>query len=212
MYRKTTVARLASGACSSKTERRRSVLTDSVTRQVCGGEIGAVAHMAAKVRGMASRERDTLLLMANLKPLASKPGTALANKAGMQVPWYQLRKLQKLFTSFGISLESERVTRQYLRDCVPKYCAENAPLSMKEGISLCPMIFIQDLVGVVFHMLSLHDCSGSLYHHEGIPTDEVWVKFGGDHGGKSFKFCFQILNTKNPNSFRNTIPVLCIFW
>ena len=210
MYRKTTVARVASGACSSKTERRRSVLTDSVTRQVCGGEIGAVAHMAAKVRGMASRERDTLLLMANLKPLASKPGTALAIKADMQLPWYQLRKLQKWFTSFGISLESERVTRQYLRDCVPKYCAENVPLSVKEGISLCPMIFIQDLVGFVFHMLSLHDCSGTLYHHEGIPTDQVWVKFGGDHGGKSFKFCFQIVNTKNPNSFRNTIPV-CVF-
>ena len=49
VYRKTTVARVASGACSSKTERRRSMLTDSVTRQVCGGEIGAVAHMAAKV-------------------------------------------------------------------------------------------------------------------------------------------------------------------
>ena len=119
------------------------MLTDSVTRQVCGSEIGAVAHMAAKVRGMASREHDTLHLMANLKPLASKPGTALAIKADMQLPWYQLRKLQKWFTSFGISLESERVTRQYLRDCVPKYCAENVRLSVKEGISLCPMIFTQ---------------------------------------------------------------------
>ena len=59
-------------------------------------------------------------------------------------------------------------------------------------------------------MLSLHDCSGTLYHHEGIPTEQVWVKFGGDHGGKSFKFCFRIVNTKNPNSFRNTIPV-CVF-
>ena len=151
-----------------------------------------MAHMAAKVRGMPSRERDTLLLMANLKPLALKPGTTLATKADMQLPWYQLRKLQKWFTSFGISLESERVTRQYLRDGVPEYCAENAPLSVKEGISLCPTIFTQDLVGFVFHTLSLHDCSGTLYHHEGITIDQFSMKFGGDHRANLLNFASKL--------------------
>jgi len=25
-----------------------------------------------------------------------------------------------------------------------------------------------------------------------IPQSEVWVKIGGDHGGKTFRLCFQV--------------------
>ena len=33
------------------------------------------------------------------------------------------------------------------------------------------------------------------------------MKFGGDHGGGSFKFLMQIGNVAHPNSIRNTIPI-----
>ena len=40
--------------------------------------------------------------------------------------------------------------------------------------------------------------------------NEIHVKIGGDHGGKSFKACFQVCNTKYPNSKENT-TVFSIF-
>ena len=44
--------------------------------------------------------------------------------------------------------------------------------------------------------------------HDGvIPGDEIWVKVGGDMGGGTFKMCFQLCNTENPNSAQNT----CVF-
>ena len=33
---------------------------------------------------------------------------------------------------------------------------------------------------------------------------EVHIKIGGDHGGKSFKFAYQIANLEKPNSVRNS--------
>ena len=40
-----------------------------------------------------------------------------------------------------------------------------------------------------------------------IPEDEIWVKFGGDHGKDSLKFTMQIANTYKPNSQHNTFMV-----
>ena len=48
--------------------------------------------------------------------------------------------------------------------------------------------------------------SGLQWHH-GIQSDEVWVKFGGDTGGGTFKINFQIVNIQSPNSPQNT----CVF-
>jgi hypothetical protein len=39
------------------------------------------------------------------------------------------------------------------------------------------------------------------------PAEEVWIKFGGDKGGSSFKMNFQIVNTPRPNSVQNTCVV-----
>lgn len=43
--------------------------------------------------------------------------------------------------------------------------------------------------------------------HEVIPSDEIWIKLGGDKGGESMKLNFQIANCPNPNSVNNT----CVF-
>ena len=45
------------------------------------------------------------------------------------------------------------------------------------------------------------------WHNGQIPTNEVWVKLGGDKGGSSFKMNFQLLNVVNSNSTHNT----CVF-
>ena len=45
------------------------------------------------------------------------------------------------------------------------------------------------------------------WHNGVIPSDELWVKIGGDKGGNTFKFCFQLLNVVTPNSVENTCVV-----
>ena len=41
--------------------------------------------------------------------------------------------------------------------------------------------------------------------HTFITPGEVHVKIGGDHGGNSFKMCYQIANINNPNRKENTV-------
>ena len=45
------------------------------------------------------------------------------------------------------------------------------------------------------------------WHSGAIPSDEVWVKLGGDKGHGSFKMNLQIVNTSHPNSIKNTTVV-----
>lgn len=41
--------------------------------------------------------------------------------------------------------------------------------------------------------------------HIFIPADEIWLKIGGDKGGKTVKINFQIANCPHPNSPVNTV-------
>ena len=58
------------------------------------------------------------------------------------------------------------------------------------------------------YIISILTRNGCLHwHSDVIPPNEIWLKLGGDKGGKSFKMSFQIVNTENPNSPNNT----CVF-
>lgn len=48
---------------------------------------------------------------------------------------------------------------------------------------------------------------GRLVDQGFIPSNEIWIKNGGDKGGQTMKFSFQICNNLHPNSFTNT----CVF-
>ena len=43
------------------------------------------------------------------------------------------------------------------------------------------------------------------WHSGLIPSDEIWVKIGGDKGQGSMKVSFQICNVENPNSYKNSV-------
>ena len=53
----------------------------------------------------------------------------------------------------------------------------------------------------------LHDTStfrNLTWHNGAIPSDEIWIKLGGDKGRGSFKLNMQVVNIPHPNSIRNT--------
>lgn len=45
---------------------------------------------------------------------------------------------------------------------------------------------------------------------DSIPDTEIWIKIGGDKGGGTTKFYYQITNTSKTNSINNTV-VFCMF-
>ena len=44
-----------------------------------------------------------------------------------------------------------------------------------------------------------------LVEHPFIPSDEIHLKIGGDHGGDSFKGSLQVANVEHPNQESNTV-------
>ena len=55
----------------------------------------------------------------------------------------------------------------------------------------------------------MHDHDLLTWRNTTLPSDKIWVKIGGDHGGDTFKISVQILNTPAPNAKDNTIVVEC---
>ena len=207
---KTTKARVSSDVASPRTLRRR--ISDSEHQQefASGGAAGAMAQEAASLRRMSSVKRKSLLTDAGILPKTPGAGSTLALKSDLHMPWYQLRKLKGWLVEYGLHLESERKMRQQLDEQMPfNIIADNVPFSVAGAIVLRPMVTIPDVVGTVMHYLDKLDKTSQLVWHNGtIPADEVWTKVGGDHGGNSFKFSFQILNVEKPNSLRNIVPFL----
>ncbi len=94
-----------------------------------------------------------------------------------------------------------------------------------EEVRQAPMAYVPDLVKKVVQLLDQNDKYTHMHTnewvisliihrvgrlnkgHKFIPSDEIWVKLGGDKGGSTMKVSFQILNCPNPNSPTNT----CVF-
>ncbi len=54
-------------------------------------------------------------------------------------------------------------------------------------------------------MLLSRSTAGLTWHKGTIPSDELWVKLGGDKGHGSFKMNLQLVNTKHPNSMKGVV-------
>ena len=95
---------------------------------------------------------------------------------------------------------------------MPKYVATDVPLTKTTGeVFLIATVCFPDFTFLVKHYLDLYSSQRQLTWHVGtIPEDEIRLKLGGDHGGRSFKFVMQIANRRHPNSLDNTVPI-CVF-
>lgn len=110
------------------------------------------------------------------------------------------------FKSLNVSIASEGKQRKLAKDLLgvaPK--AEKGAFTFvvdkKEEVREVPFVYYPNFIA----------SSTNLTWHDGaIPADEIWVKLGGDKGRGSFKFNIQLLNTKHPNSIKNTV-LLSVF-
>ena len=72
-----------------------------------------------------------------------------------------------------------------------------------------PVVWVENLTKFACELLNEYQEGNKLIWHEGMPKDEIWIKVGGDHGGKSLKLCMQICNLQCPNAKENTVVFSC---
>ena len=146
---------------------------------------------------------------------------SLAMKSHLRLTWNQLRKQKCFLRKAGVQFESEKMERkeqiEILRDNLKgklvslQVKSEKAPDSVGTFVKRdCPLIQVKSISAFLEQRLDEYDAANKLiYSSNNIPTDEIWVKFGGDHGGDSFKVAMQILNLEAPNARGHTNVILC---
>ena len=66
---------------------------------------------------------------------------------------------------------------------------------------------------VTQHLAHLVERNALTWHERNgncLPKNELWLKFGGDKGGGSFKFCFQVVHCASRNSADHTVVITCL--
>ena len=128
----------------------------------------------------------------------------LAIKAETNITWSQLRRLKRLLKPVGVTFENETKQREAQQEFLPPMAAETL-----KGTVPFLVCYVEDFCKFTKDLLNRYQSADMLTWHDGhIPDDEVWVKVGGDYGKKSFKFALELLNCENPNSPKNTYPLL----
>ncbi|XP_072027206.1 uncharacterized protein [Amphiura filiformis] len=162
-------------------------------------------------------EIQTYALQASIK---LDTDSALAMMRHVRLTWEQLRKLRRYFSSVNTTVASEESMRirrnQLLGDniegkLVPLVFPDtSAKGSNGFAVKETPFVYVKDLPKMVLDLLDRHSQANTLTWHDGmIPDEEIWIKIGGDKGGKMMKMFFQLVNVSNPNSEANTRMFSC---
>jgi len=131
-------------------------------------------------------------------------------KEATDLTWCGLRELKRHLKQTGLSMPNEHKLREVSQSLTGDHIvtqmvdfvdAEGHTQSEAFGRVACISDFVTN-------MLEAHKQQNTLtWHNSSIPQNEIWVKFGGDHGKDSLKFTMQIANINKPNSKHNTFVV-----
>ena len=118
-------------------------------------------------------------------------------KPTLNLTWNLTHDIRRWLNTFKVSLACEGKTRDVMKEWIGSgLCCEEIPASVlkekKMVIELRTWCYLYNLVGYVLKYLNDLKSTNLIYDHPFIPTDEVHLKIGGDHGGASFKAIFQL--------------------
>ncbi|KAI8497930.1 hypothetical protein Bbelb_245820 [Branchiostoma belcheri] len=214
-FRRVTNPRKSSADVGETTARKRVREVEGVREVVSGGAVKE--QLAREMRSIPRAELHQLFRDMQLDQVRIPDGHLLAMQVDIGVNYNQLRKLRRWLKRYGVTVESERVSRKISKALLSNIDihAELMPLAVKTSqgtnIELLPCAYITNLTTAVHDNITRSANARELTWHDGyIPEDEVWVKVLGDHGGGSFKMACQTLNKLHPNSKTNTV-VNCVF-
>ena len=191
--------------------------TKRLLSQISGEDASAqLTQTAALVKSLDETQREAITKSLG-REVMIPPNQVAALKSNLLIPWNMMRDISRWLKTFNVTLSSEKRVRQVASNWVGDGLrAELVPLSVRShvtrtiSVELKPWAYLYNLVGHVLHRLDELEQQSALVAHSFIPSDEIHVKIGGDHGDTSFKMSYQIANVARPNSKENTV-VFSIF-
>ena len=195
---------------SDRTKRRWAQEIDEHRSVSSGFTSNVPKQLAREVKRLKKEELDEFLECSGIDRKIEIPSddiVSMLTHANLSIT--QLRQMKPYFKKNGVLWPEDEKQREIIQDITEGYYdTQTLEYTDKDGKEVqVPVSYVKNVEKLVLDRLEkLHQFN--LLENNGIPEDEIWIKFGGDHGKGSFKFTLQICNVRNPNSKSNTIVLL----
>ena len=203
--------RVDSTACSSRTMRRRSKKAEDVLNVTSGTKPDSVAtQLGYGVKRLNKDCKETFFEKAGINIKKMDALTACAMKESSNITWAQLKKQRRFLKECGFVMPSESTLRETMISIAPTEIESTMEVFFtKDGHPISAAFArVPNITKLIKDMLHKYDKENKLTRHEfTIPEDQMWIKFGGDHGKGSMKYTMQVVNTEKPNSKHNTFVI-----
>ena len=212
-------ARKDSTAVSQRTILNRSKECKEVVSILSGNSGAALAKQTSHmVKTLEVRERELVISSIVASTVSVVPADYVAAMKGtLNLSWNKLRDIRRWLATFNVKLASEKKSHLEAADMRGEgLVGEMAPLIVDKGkgkpmqVEPIPWCYLYNVVGHILNRLNQLKELNLIKMYDGHMSNEIHLKIGGDHGGGSFKMCYEICNVNHPNRKENTI-VFSIF-
>ena len=166
-------------------------------------------------------EQNALLFYARVARVSVPVEDTVSLALDMRLSNEQTRKLRLWRKKWHVHLASEGRYRFHVKETmgevdISSELVQTVSLEEEGHCTLKPAAFARvknPLTLVIQHLAHLAERNALTWHERNgncLPKNELWLKFGGDRGGGSFKFCFQVVNRASPNSADHTVVISCL--
>lgn len=208
-------ARVSSDQSSTRAKQQRQQVLTGVMAEIAGGEVGALAQQVFCITRSTRPEREALLQgIDNIATI--QPDDALAMKVDLGLSWGQQQQLRRWLNKWKVSIGSEKRQRAIRSSLLSPSYLEGEIVGVVDNSKTPPrattaaFVWCGNVIELVLEHLEQNVQAGRLVWKDHLPKGEVWLKVGGDKGGGSFKWLFQLANLHHPNSVDNTCIVACL--
>ena len=204
-------ARKKSNLAPSPLQRKRIKQLSGVRNFIAG--IGSEAHhtqQSSELKLLGYKAKVNVCRKAGIQPRNfMTKRVALAIKTSLGLSWTHHRLQKRILSKeVGLTFEGEAKERREKNKMLTGNVKEDnisavetkAKTKKNQFTHLkSPVVFVENLTKSACELLNEYQEGNKLIWHEGMPKDEIWIKIGGDHGGKS-----AIFNVKE-----NTVVFSC---
>ncbi|KAL8618653.1 hypothetical protein ACOMHN_048829 [Nucella lapillus] len=208
--------RKASTQARTPLRKKRAKTINKIRLNISGNtEEDAAKQQSTELKSAPKARKRLVLKEAKCGPMSVTAKQGAAIRVGLGLSETKHRVQRRYFRWLGVHFASERKEKkEQLKAQGAEIEGQMRTLEVwndtekNMDLTPTPCAGIKDIPSYVTRLLDEYDSQGRLTWHDGsIPEDEIWIKIGGDHGGKSFKMMLQVANLANANSKHNT----CMF-
>ncbi|XP_047132530.1 uncharacterized protein LOC105846735 [Hydra vulgaris] len=191
--------------------KRQSQLNDYIST-TCGGSIRSkINQTTTLLKSFNENEQEIILSNSNISKTKISTEEIISLKANMSSTYANMKILSRWLKTKNIICASNAQQRSLAKKwSCDDLIIEKAPFMVEKKeskgsfeIKELPCAYINNLHGHIINVLDRLE-SNNLLLNKKIKGNEIHIKIGGDHGGGSFKMCYQVVNVEKPNAKTNT--------